>query len=97
MEKGRTCDGQVRQEFGYWSYVSRYTGGMNRLQASHWNVGEPQERYKGASGIKEASGSNTSGISRKERRTYGVPVGASGRSTATEVDVEYFFYKLNIL
>ena len=47
---------------------------MNRLQASHLNVGEPQERYKGASGIKEAYELNTSGVSQKERQTYGVPV-----------------------
>jgi len=47
---------------------------MNRLQAFHRNAGEPQEQYKGASEIKEASGWRTSGIRQKKRRTYGVPV-----------------------
>ena len=39
----QTSDGQTRRKFGYWSCVCRYTGGMNRLQAFHRNVGEPQE------------------------------------------------------
>ena len=69
-----TCDGQARRIFGYRSCVCRYRGGMNRLQAFHRNVGEPQGQYKGASEIKEASGRRASGISQRKRQTYGVPV-----------------------
>jgi len=58
----------------YWLCVCRYRGGMNRLQAFCQNAGEPQEQYKGASRIKEASGWMTSGVRQRKRRTYGVPV-----------------------
>ena len=68
-----TCDGQTRRKFGYWSCVCRYGGGMNRLQAFHRNVGEPQDNYKGIRRIKEASGWRALGIRQKERRVYGVP------------------------
>ena len=47
---------------------------MNRLQAFHRNVGEPQGQYKGASEIKEASGRKASGIRQRKRRTHGVPL-----------------------
>jgi len=47
---------------------------MNRLQALHRNVGEPQEEYKGTGRIKEASGWRTPGVRQKEKRVYGVPV-----------------------
>ena len=69
-----TSDGQARRIFGYRSCVCRYRGGMNRLQALQQNVGEPQEQYKGASEIREASGWMTPGVRQKKRRTYGVPV-----------------------
>jgi len=79
----QTSDGQARRilvlctkyaVFGYWSCVCRYRGGMNRLQAFQQNAGEPQEQYKGASEIKEASGWRTPGVRQRKRRTYGVPV-----------------------
>jgi len=47
---------------------------MNRLQAFHRNVGEPQEQYKGVREIKEASGWMTLGVRQKKRRVYGVLV-----------------------
>jgi hypothetical protein len=47
---------------------------MNRLQAFHQNVGEPQAQYKGVSEIKEASGWRSLGVRQRKRRTYGVPV-----------------------
>jgi hypothetical protein len=70
----QTSGGQAQQKFGYWLCVCRYRGGMNRLQAFHRNVGEPQEQYEGASRIKEASGWRTPGVRQKEKQTYGVPV-----------------------
>jgi len=69
----KTSDGQVQREFGYWLYVCRYTGGTNRLRAFHRNVGEPQEKYKGGSEIKEASEWKTFGVRQKKRRPYSVP------------------------
>jgi len=61
-----TSDGQARRIFGYWSCVCRYRGGMNRLQAFQQNVGEPQEQYKGASEIREASGWQTLGVRQRK-------------------------------
>ena len=69
-----TSDGQARRKFGYRSCVCRYRGGMNRLQALHRNVGEPQEQYEGVREMKGASGWNRPGVRQKKRRVYGVPV-----------------------
>jgi len=83
----QTCDGQAQRKFGYRLCVCRYRGGMNRLQALHRNVGEPQGQYKGTGRIKEASGWRTPGVRQKEKRVYGVPV-AVGQVHSSEESIE---------
>jgi len=43
LQKRKRKIHDYRMWFSFRSYVCRYRGGMNRLQTSHQNVGEPQE------------------------------------------------------
>jgi hypothetical protein len=63
---------------------------MNRLQAFHRNVGEPQEQYKGSREIEEASGGTTFGISQRQRRVYGVPAAVGQVHSSDESGENYW-------